>query len=123
MAALEKIQDAVNAAIAERDRDAFDPLDLAILSAEIGGYYAKLSGRFWDVSLNDAEELVSLARMLHRLWLEIDGDLWSAVFAYDVTSPMAIRIALRMYKNGERLQTLRTFAEEAARELIASAQV
>lgn len=65
----------------------FDPADLIQLCV---GYSAKAA-----ISLEQTDFLVSVARLLDRLWRELvpDGD-YPGVFAYEVSDPLGERLAL-----------------------------
>lgn len=65
----------------------FDPADLIHLCV---GYSAKAA-----ISLEHTDFLVSVARLLDRLWRELvpDGD-YPGVFAYEVSEPLGERLAL-----------------------------
>lgn len=102
----------------------FDATDLALLAAGIAGCNPE-SIQNWNKpprwSIDDADAVQEMAEMLHRLWLEIDENTWSAVFAYEVTWPLAIALGQRIHDSGEPLDTLHAFAEERAKALIAAA--
>ncbi len=66
--------------------DYFDPIDLALLGA---GWNS--AGE--PLSIEDADALVAVARMLHRLWLEIPEGEWPGVWGYDVAEPLGALLA------------------------------
>jgi hypothetical protein len=74
------------------DSLAFDPIDLAILTAAWEGGRAANNRNSFELSITRAETLVETAEILHRLWLEVDVDKWSGVFAYDVADPLGNRM-------------------------------
>lgn len=96
----------------------FDPLDLTMLAATIAeGVTGHKDAPRW--SQDDCEAVQQMAKMLHRLWLEVDEtDSWSAVWCYEVTSPLGTLIAEQIKSTGESLQTLHEFAEATARRLV-----
>lgn len=95
----------------------YDPVDLVLLTCGLL-QGASDHGIRIDISIDKAEALEGIAEMLHRLWLEVDADNWSGVFAYDVAEPLGNRLGALMAR-GEALDA--TPAEAIARELIKDA--
>lgn len=95
----------------------FDPYDLVMLTAHIAQAIGENDNTL-TFSLQDCEELQTMAEMLHEEWQTIDGDAWTAVFAYEVTAPLGDAIGARILATGEGLDELQEFARDMARELI-----
>ena len=93
-----------------------DPFDLAILACAI----ARHAGPGFSCSLEDAEQMQTIAEMLHTEWLQIDANEWGAVFGYEVTEPLGIALG-QCIQSGESLDMLQDFAQAKARELIREA--
>lgn len=106
------------------DKEEFDLVDLALLCAGIAGCNPEALAN-WNApprwSINDAETVQGFAVILHRLWNYIDSDNWTAVFAYEITWPLAIMISNRIKEAGEDLDTLTQWVEEQAQILIDNA--
>lgn len=69
--------------------DYFDPIDLALLAAGWQGTHTPLS-------IEDADALVAVAKMLHRLFGEVcDEDGWHGVWGYDIAEPLGAQLADR----------------------------
>lgn len=96
----------------------FDPIDLVMVAA---GWQSQ--GHPEGPSEMRAAMFVEVARMLHRLWLEIDATEWAGVFAYDVAEPLGRLLGgLPVEQQALAAWDAARF-EEAARKLIAEAQV
>ena len=96
--------------ILRADGDQYDPTDLAALAAGWAGRYGDYLGA--HLSTEDAVFLCDVARLLHRLWLEIPDGEWPSVWAYDVAEPTGRALGAMHGNNMEA-------AEEIARSLIA----
>lgn len=92
----------------------FDPIDIAMLGAgwETGSQSEALS-------VERAQALVDVAELLHRLWLELDEDSWTGVWAYEVAEPLGVRIGEHFAAHGAMPEPVDV--ERWARELIAEA--
>ena len=78
----------------------FDPVDLVQLVSSAAKHASDLK-----FSITEAEQFVEYARVLDRLWREIDLDQWPAVFAYDVADPTGGYIGWYYAENGRLPET------------------
>lgn len=92
------------------DGSNYDPTDLAALAAGWAGSTEASPGV--SLTLEDAVFLCDVARLLHRLWLEIPDGEWPGVWAYEVAEPTGHALGQR---GGHNLKA----AEDIARAFIA----
>jgi hypothetical protein len=98
----------------------FDPIDLVQITLGLANADQERDGCI-GLGVEDSQVLVEWAQMLHRLWLELDQDEWSAVWAYEVAEPLGYKLG-RMQEDGYDLEALTEHAEGIARELIKEAR-
>lgn len=98
----------------------FDPVDLVQIALGFANA-DKQRGAEIGLGVEASQVLVEWAQMLHRLWLELDHDEWSAVWAYEVAEPLGYKLGLLQDFDLD-LVDLTERAEGIARELIKEAQ-
>lgn len=93
----------------------YDPVDLALL---VCGWTqgAAETGREKALSVTRVEELEDVARMLSRLYEEVQ-DEWTGEWAYEVAEPLGVWIGRAFGRDGD--MPLLAEIEEAARAIVA----
>lgn len=94
------------------DGNNYDPTDLAALAAGWAGKGEDYPSA--ALSVEDATFLCDVARLLHRLWLEIPDGEWPGVWAYEVAEPTGRALGAM---HGNSMEA----AEEIARSFISEA--